>query len=281
MKDRPGEPQSGACGTAGENSASTSAATAAPGTSPPSGTSGTEGGSAKSLTPSTAKNSGKKAKGEAEYSARAKEVREVVHRLNENQAWDVLQARELPPELIAYVSQKLAGGWTPGEICKDLGLNIHGGKNSKQWRKIQAYFRQGFRADAEAYLFQQTHKFYKVIERAKEILEDAFDNGTPHVDPETGAVTYVRGATKELGAFLKAYSESIILPVKLWKDFGAIGENPTKLPGGGSPGGVTIVVKTHVPTRSQADIDAYRERMAKMAPVIDVTPKKDDGKPKP
>ena len=63
-----------------------------------------------------------------------------------------------------------------------LGLNRHGGKNSRQWKKIQAYFRMGFRADAEGHLFHITSEFFKVIEKAKAVLDDAFENGVPIVE---------------------------------------------------------------------------------------------------
>ena len=151
------------------------------------------------------------------------------------------------------------------------------GPNSKQWTKIQAYFRRGFRADAEAYLYNKTYEFFKVIDKAKAVLEDAFENGTPHVTADKEGdvtVTYVKGATRELGSFIESYAKSIAMPVKLWKDYGAIGEKKDI-----GPGGVTIVVNTNVPQRTQVEIDAYRNRLKESKEVIDVTPETND-KPK-
>ena len=58
--------------------------------------------------------------------------------------------------------------------------------------------------------------------------------------------------------------------MKLWKEYGAIGEASS---GKGGSGGITIVVKTNVPTRSQAEIDAYRNRLTTVEEkaTIDVT----------
>lgn len=211
-----------------------------------------------------------------ERTLRLEEIKAVVTKLDADMAWDHLQARDLPPELIDWVAQALKDGHTPAEVTKSLGLKA--GKNSKQWKKIQAYFRQGFRADAEAYLMRQTEGYFKIIEKAKAVLEDAFENGTPHV-LDTGEVIHVRGATKELGSFLESYSKSIQLPVKLWKEFGAIGEKKDP-----NSGGLTIIVKSSVPRRSQEEVDAYRKKYIEAGkPVIDVTDasKAKDGVGKP
>jgi hypothetical protein len=217
----------------------------------------------------------KKARGEAAYSARCKSIREVISKMTEAAAWDHIQARDVPMEIIDFVAEKIHRGVSPGQITKELGLNPAGGKNSKQWRKIQAYFRQGFRADAEAYLIQQSHDYYRILQKTKETLEDAFEHGAPIVNEE-GSVIHVKGATKELAGFIETYSRAVQTLPKLWKDFGAISESGGK-GGAAGPGGVTIVVKTNVPSPPQADVDAYRKRMLDLQkPVIDVTPGKPD-----
>lgn len=218
-------------------------------------------------------------RGKRAYEKRCEDVRKTLTRLDENLAWDSIQARDLPPDLIAFVESELVKGVTPGQLCKVLGLNRHGGKNSRQWRKIQAYIRQGFRADAEGYLFRMTHDFFETMQKAKTVLDDAFENGVPIVeqtkvhDRDGGfkvetQVHYVKGATKELGSFLESYGKAVMLPMKMWREYGAIGEQQSK---GSSPGGITIVVKTNVPTPTQAQVDSYRDRMLQMDPPIDVT----------
>lgn len=221
-----------------------------------------------SPTPLVAKKSGKKAhaEGERRYSARAADVRDIIHKTMEAAAWDHVLARDLDPKIIEYVAKRLNAGKTPGDICGELGLNGHGGKNSKHWKKIAAYFRQGFRADAEAYLFQQTHKFYKVLEKAKDTLEDAFENGTPHFDSETSQVIRIKGATKELGSFLESYSKAIMLAPKLWKEFGAIGERKDHIPGQGT----TIVVENLIPMPTVEQILTHQEQMKSRAAAIEL-----------
>lgn len=209
-------------------------------------------------------------KGCEKYSTRAEEVRAIVYKLTEDSAWDHIQARDLDPKIIDFVAQRLSDGALPGDITKELGLSLQGGKNSRQWKKIAAYFRQGFRADAEAYLFQQTHKYYKMIEKAREVLEDAFENGVPIVvtNPEAPPeILYVKGATKELGSFLESYSKAIMLPPKLWKEFGAIGEKPGVVPGNQ---GLTIVVENNIPMPSVDQIKAHQAEMRARATAIEV-----------
>lgn len=201
---------------------------------------------------------------------RVEEARAVMARMEEDRVWDTVQARDLDPTLIEYVAQKIERGWEPKEIAKSLGMT---GVGSREWKKIQAYFRQGFRADAEAYLYRQTLRFYKTIDDVKEILEDAIQNGTPHVlvNPKDGSheIIRVKGATKELGSFLESYSKSIALPVKLWKEYGAIGEKKE-----GTGQGITIVVENSIPMPSMKEIEDHKKEVQARISAIEVKPEK-------
>lgn len=205
------------------------------------------------------------AQGLEKWSKRCDEVKAVIHHMDETQIWDSVQARDLDPKITDFVAEELKAGFSAPEIARRLGISVL----SRQWKKIQAYFRQGFRADAEAYLYQQTHKYYKSLDQARDVLEEAFEHGTPHVtaDKEGNVtVTHVKGATKELAGFIKAYGEAIALPVKLWKEYGAIGENAKQL----TPGGVTILVQNNIPMPSVEEIRAHQEKMKERVQVIAV-----------
>ena len=217
----------------------------------------------------------KAAEGREAYSKRADEVRDVICRMREDQLWDSVKAADLDPKIIDYVMDRLKEGMAPHQLAKSLGLS---GLNSKEWKKIQAYFRQGFRADAEAYLWQQTHKYYKVIDKAKAVLEDAFLEGTPHVVVPKDGEAYtirVKGATKELAGFIDAYSRAIEQPVRLWKAFGAIGEKKDL-----GPGGVTILVQNNIPMPSIEDIKKHQDELIARTNALEVKKKEifEDGK---
>lgn len=202
---------------------------------------------------------------------RAEEVKAVVTKMTEDQLWDSVQARDVDPLIIEYVSEQVLAGKLPGEIARDLGLR--GGKNSKEFKKILAYFRQGTRADADTYLYRQTHKYYKTIDDLRDKVEDAMENGIPHLVEIKGVggfterheVIRIKGATPELAQLLKAYGDAISLPVKLWKDFGAIGEKKDI-----GPGGVTIVVQNKIPFPTESEIRAHQEEMKAKAKTIEV-----------
>lgn len=212
----------------------------------------------------------------AEKAERSNEVRAIIAQMSDAGAWDHIQSRDLDPRIVDFVAEKLVAGLGPAEIVRMIGIRS---TVSKEWKKIQAHFRMGFRADAEAYLMQQTHKFYKVIEKARLILDDAIENGVPvvvqHKD-STGQslepqILRVKGATPELGSFLASYSKAIALPVKLWKEFGAIGERPDMK----NHNGVTIVVQNHIPLPTADAIREHQEELqAKMKAIeVKVLPK--------
>lgn len=189
-------------------------------------------------------------------SIRASEVRAVIASHDASKAWDTLQSKDLDSRITDFISVKLHEGYSPPEICRMLGLPNTG---CKQWKKIQAWLRAGFRADAEVYLFQQTHKFYKAIDKARELWEDAVENGTPHVVEKVNGdivVHKVKGATKELCQLLDAYGRAIEQPVKLWKTYGAIGERKDV-----APGGTTIFVQNNIQFPSPDEIRKHKEAM--------------------
>ena len=197
------------------------------------------------------------------------QVRETLHLLTEKRAWDHLKARDVPPEIIELVEERIVAGDQPRKICVMLGLNRHGGVHSSAWKKIQANLRGGFRADAEAFVLRQTTQLFGVIQKLKETVDDAFDEGVPIVGFDKfgqAHVTHVKGATKELGSIIESYAKAVAAPVKLWKELGAVGEKS-----GGVPGqtGTTIIVKTAVNLPSQEDIAKYRERYSEL-PAIEV-----------
>lgn len=196
----------------------------------------------------------------------AGEVRAILVQMDENAAWDHIQSRDIDPKIIDLVAGLLTQGIPPGTIAqKHLGFT---GKNDRRWKKIQAYFRQGFRADAEAYLFNQTQRYFRFIEKAEATLEDAFENGVPITTADKNGnvtITRVKGATKELGSFLKNYSEAIAVPVKLWKEYGAIGD---KKDAGSS--GTTILVQNNIQMADPDEIRRHQEKIAEKAKALEM-----------
>lgn len=206
--------------------------------------------------------------GRQNWKARSKDIKSITTKMADDGLWDTIHAKDLDPKIVEFVSERIIEGDQPEKIIKALGLP--GGKLGKPWKKIQAHFRQGFRADAEAYLYEQTHRFYKVLHHCRELLEDAFENGTPHVSEDDNGyvhITRVKGITPELTAFIKNYSDAIAMPVKLWKDYGAIGEKER------GPGGVTFVIENNIPLPSPDEILRHQKEIQARVQAIPVESK--------
>lgn len=200
--------------------------------------------------------------------------REVIHRMDQDAAWDQIQAKDVDPKVMDYVREELSRGVEAGNIAKALGF-WHGTAD-RRWKKIQACIRMGFRADAEAYLYMQSRKLFQVAEKAREVLDDAFEEGVPVVveikvkgSTVGHEVMHVKGATKELAGFLKAYTEAIATPVRLWKEYGAIGEK--KDAGSTQP---TIIVQNNIPMPSAEAILKHTQEMEAKAKAIETTARK-------
>jgi hypothetical protein len=197
------------------------------------------------------------------------ELGEVLTRYETDRVWDTIQAKDLDPKLMSWVGECLIRGQSPDHVAMNLGFS---GKTSKQWKKIAAYFRGGFRADAEAYLYHQTKELLRTIDGLKKIVEDSIENGTPHVvtypagKGQGGSceVIRVKGATRELAGIVRAYAEAIKTPVALWKDFGAIGDK------GGGPQGVTIQVLNNIRLPSAEEIREAQQKMIDRAKSIEL-----------
>lgn len=197
-------------------------------------------------------------------------ARQVITRLDETQTWDQIKSRDVDPAVMDYVKKELTHGVPPHTVAKALGFKH--GVNDRRWSKIQAGIRLGFRVDAEAYLYLQSKRFFTTIEKARQVLEDAFENGVPVIVTSVvrgstiTEVIRVKGATKELASFIKTYSEAIKMPVDLWKAYGAIGDKKE------GNQGVTIVVQNNIPMPTEKEILDNQARTIARSKAIDVKP---------
>lgn len=187
----------------------------------------------------------------------------MVKRYDEESVWDHIQAKDVPPEMADYVTDKLKEGYTYEQIRRQLGIRSSTGK---AWKKIMSHIRQGFRVDGTAFLVQKANEMQNISRKLVEQINQAFDEGI-EVPTKTGTVT-IKGPSKELSMTIDAYNRLQQGFVKLGKDLGAFIDADGSRQGGS--GGVTIVVKTNVPMPGVKDIEAHQARNSSHLPVIEV-----------
>lgn len=198
----------------------------------------------------------------AELYRRRELVAEIVKRFDKESVWDAVQSRDLPPQLIDYVVERLEKGVDHAFIRKELGILRN---TDKSWRKIMSALKQGVRIDGTAWLLQQARKYTAISEKLHEQIMKAFEDGVPVYNEAKEEYERVFAPTKELSMTIDAYNRLQQGFAKLGKDLGAFVETESGKPAGG----VTIVVQNNVRLPDQKEIDANREKeMAKAQTLI-------------
>lgn len=189
-------------------------------------------------------------------------VAEIVTRMDKENLWDVIQAKDVPPEIVAHVADQLEQGLRPDFIRRNMGIAR---STDKSWKKIMAAMRGGLRIDGTAFLQQQAYRFEAISIKMHSQIMDAFKDGVAQLDAD-GNVVMLKGPSKELAQTIDAYSRLQQGFVKLGKDLGAFVEGAGE--GGKGGGGVTIVVKNHVPFPAETEIKAHQEKMGKTQTLV-------------
>lgn len=188
---------------------------------------------------------------EALYQSR-EEVHALVRKFDEENVWDQIQAKDIPGEMIDYVTEQLEQGFHYDQIRRQLGIKR---RTDKAWRKIMAALKQGFRIDGSAHLQQIAFEYRSISNKIQKQIHDAFRDGTPVMDKE-GFVHHIHGPTKELAGMIDTYNRLNQGFIANAKALGAYVDEAGK--GGNS--GVTIVVQSAVQLPSVKDVQAHQEK---------------------
>lgn len=191
---------------------------------------------------------------------RRHQLAQLVKRYDKEAVWDAVQARDLNPELVEYVCDRLNKGSPPDVIRRQLGILR---ATDKSWRKIMSAIKQGFRIDGTAHLMLISQEYRSMSEKLKDQIMSAFEHGI-EVPTKEGTVT-VKGPSKELSMTIDAYNRLNQGFIKNAKDLGAYVEQDQK---SGGNSGVTIVVQTNVPLPSAKDVQAHQENEKKKNEII-------------
>lgn len=190
---------------------------------------------------------------QAEAIQNLSDLREVVHqivkRYDDEAVWDSIQSRDLPAEMLDYVTERLRQGFSYDQIRRSIGIRR---TTDKSWKKIMAALKQGFRIDGPAFLVQKAWEVQSMSDKLRDQIMKAFEDGVEVATKE--GVVNLKGPSKELSMAVDAYNRLQQGFVKLGKDLGAFVEQEQK-----GNGGVTIVVQQNVPLPSMKDVKAHQD----------------------
>lgn len=177
-------------------------------------------------------------------------ARSIVHEFTHTSAWDQMQAKDVPAEILNFVAQRQEEGIDLPEIRRELGIAR---STDRSWRKINAAIMQGQRIDRPMLLQHIAYKWAKMSKKVEKLIDDAILNGV-QVPTADGVVT-VKGASKELAGIIDTWLRGQATFVKIGKDLGAFVDTEGK---GGGNAGVTIVVQNNVRLASREKIEEHR-----------------------
>jgi hypothetical protein len=223
---------------------------------------------------------------QALYDTREK-VHALIRRYDQEAVWDNIQSKDVPAEILDFVSEQLSSGFDFAQVRRQIGIPR---SNDKSWKKIMSALRGGFRIDGSALLIQKAYEHETISKKLKAAIDDAFSEGTPMMDSD-GNVVKVKGLTKELAAAIDTWGRHQQNLVKMGKDLGAFIDGPDGKQGGSGPaGGVTIQIMSNVqlPSHSQVEVHQAEQRkknaeilLRAQGKVISEEPEEDDAVSEP
>lgn len=189
---------------------------------------------------------------QAALQARREEVRALVRRYDQELVWDEIQARDVPAEMIDYVTEALERGDSYDMVRRQLGIPR---RTDKAWKKIMAALKQGFRIDGQALLQQIAYEYRSMSQKIRDQIDDAFENGVEVLDKD-GCRHRLMGPQPQLAGMIDTYNRLNQGFIKNAKDLGAYVEQEGK----GKDSGVTIVIQSAVQLPTIKDVKAEQER---------------------
>ena len=176
----------------------------------------------------------------------------LVSRLTEDRVWDSVRARDVPAEIINYVSKCLEDGMEAVQIRRTLGI-----KNSldKSWSKIMSALRQGTRVDSALMFKRFILRNEAIANKLEKLIHDMLRESSEGEDSSNILKSY----GKEVSMAVDSMNRLQHSVVKMGKELGVFGEM-------GQSGGqsMTIVVNNNIPSPTQEAIKDNTERKKQM-----------------
>ena len=183
-------------------------------------------------------------------------MRAIVKRMDDGAVWDAIEAKDIPHELSEHVINQIEAGCEPAMVRRQLGIKR---PNDKRWKKIVASIRQGIKVDVYSMYSRWVKQNEDLSNKMSKLLEETLEKAVgigPEAIKDGDNQVFSGRVGKEFAQMVDAMNKLRQGTVRTGKDLGLFDDSS----GGGNAAGVTIVVKSNVPTPSQKDIDAHYER---------------------
>lgn len=185
----------------------------------------------------------------------------MCNKLSEEGMWDSLKARDIPDDIIKFVLSEIDTGKDPREIRKSLGIHS---QTSKEWQKISAAIKLGYRVNAPTYFHRLLGRNEKIVNKLYAVIDKVLDTDVDYLmnnSTEKGQ-SFLNIFAKDVTPMVDAMNRLQQGTVKIGRDLGVFSDPQAESKGAGGQGGVTIVVKSHVIMKSPEEI--VREKRQKI-----------------
>lgn len=173
------------------------------------------------------------------------EAQKKVMALDQAVAWDDLQSKDIPPEILVYVSRALVVDGM-STVRKELGMSS---PSDKRWKKIMTAIRNGIRVDGTGIFLTWLRRNEAMAESLNTRLIEMLQLKQP----------FSRMTCEAINTMANLQS----MTIKMGKDLGIFMDAKDQAAAQGAAGsgqGVTIVVQTNVPLPSKAEIQVHQEK---------------------
>lgn len=200
-----------------------------------------------------------------EIGARKESVSMICNKLSEEGAWDSMKARDVPQEIVQHVLSQIDIGKDPREIRKELGIHS---QTSKEWQKIAAAIKIGYRVNAPTYFHRLIGRNEKIADKLYKVIDKVLDTDVDYLmDNETKeGERFLKIFAKDVTPMIDAMNRLQQGTVKIGKDLGVFADTGGESKGSG---GVTMVIKTNVILPSPQELVKQKKQKIIEAEVVE------------
>lgn len=187
-------------------------------------------------------------------------ARRMVLTLEADRLWDQMSAKDVPQEIVGYVSEMIRDKKTPEEIRSALGI---ASANDAAWKKIVSAFSAGHRINAPVLVSQMLERHLWMSKQLEDQIIEALENGVEVVvgNPKDGYERIKKkGPDVSLTATVTAWSKLQESFIKMATQAGLM-RDPLAAKSG--PQGTTIVVQSNIRMPTADEIRAHQEQVQK------------------
>lgn len=200
-----------------------------------------------------------------EITERKERVHSILRRYEGEALWDTMKAKDVDPEILEHIQIELAHGKELRTIRRELGI---ASQTSKQWIKISAALKAGWRVDSAGLFITMLGRQEKLASKMYKLVDEFLDTDSKAIEElkktDKKGVPLLDAYIKYMTPMIDALGRNQKTTVEIGKALGVFQESNEA----GKSQGTTIVIQNNVPLPTPQQILDAKRKTIEVAGVV-------------